>query len=108
MREQRKKVCVGDREKEGIREKMAVPEDDSKIGKAYNVLVRLALPPYTIHFKSPTFMKEAMREMLDKKVCKESLKATAQKAEVRFVSSAHVSRPILEERRTDLLRKGNH
>lgn len=66
---------------------MAAPEDDSKTGKAYNVLVRLALPPYTIHFKSPTYMKEVTMEMLDKTVCKESLKATAQKAEVRLVAA---------------------
>lgn len=71
---------------------MAAPEEDSKTGKAYNVLVRLALPPYTIHFKSPTYMREATMEMLDKTVCKESLKATAQKAEVRFVKP----QPLLE------------
>lgn len=64
--------------------KMAVSEDHSKTGKAYNVLVRLALPPYTIHFKSSTYMKETTMEMLDKTVCKESLRATAQKAEVRW------------------------
>lgn len=70
----RKGACV---------EKMAVPEDNSKQGKAYNVLVRLALPPYTIHFKSSTYMREGTMEMLDKTVCKDSLRATAQKAEVR-------------------------
>lgn len=63
----------------------AMKHEGSKDGKAFNILVRLALPPYTIHFKSATYMKEATMEMLDKRVCKESLKATAQRPEVRFV-----------------------
>jgi len=77
---------------------MEATEDDGKTGKAYNVLVRLALPPYTIHFKSPTFMKESVMEMLDKTVCKESLKATAQKAQVRSVFS-HYDWTVQDEHR---------
>ncbi|GAB7349382.1 hypothetical protein MBLNU459_g8507t1 [Dothideomycetes sp. NU459] len=61
----------------------AIEDKSSKDGRAYNILVRLALPPYTIHFKSATYMKEATMEMLDKRVCKECLKATAQRPEVR-------------------------
>lgn len=64
---------------------MMAATEGSKEGKAYNVLVRLALPPYTIHFKSPTYMKESTIELLDKTVCKDSLRATAQKVDVRFV-----------------------
>lgn len=63
----------------------AIEKEGSKDGKAFNILVRLALPPYTIHFKSATYMREGTMEMLDKRVCKESLKATAQRPEVRFV-----------------------
>ena len=65
---------------------MAGYEDGAqRDGKPYNVLIRLALPPYTIHFKSSTYMKESTMEMLDKRVCKEGLKASAQKSEVRLV-----------------------
>lgn len=60
--------------------------EDSVNGKAFSVLVRLALPPYTIHFKSPSYMKEVLMERLDKNACKETLKASAQKPEVRLVS----------------------
>lgn len=60
---------------------------DAAMAHAHSIFVRLALPPYTIHFKSPSFMKEATMEMLDKRVCKETLKKTAQKAEVRWVIS---------------------
>ncbi|WPG98527.1 Hypothetical protein R9X50_00131800 [Acrodontium crateriforme] len=51
--------------------------------KAHSVFVRLLLPPYTIHFKSPTYMRESTLELLDRKVCKETLKSTAQDASVR-------------------------
>lgn len=51
--------------------------------KAHSVFVRLVLPPYTIHFKAPKYMRESTLELLDKKVCKETLKSTAQKPDVR-------------------------
>lgn len=51
--------------------------------KAHAVFVRLVLPPYTVHFKSATYMKDSTLELLDKKVCKETLKSTAQRADVR-------------------------
>ena len=63
---------------------MARDEDDAtKVAKAHSVFVRLALPPYTIHFKSPTYLQPATLDLLDKKVCKETLKSTAQNESVR-------------------------
>jgi hypothetical protein len=56
---------------------------DGDSAKAHAVFVRLALPPYTVHFKSATYMKESTLELLDKKVCKETLKSTAQRNDVR-------------------------
>ncbi|KJX94583.1 hypothetical protein TI39_contig4174g00003 [Zymoseptoria brevis] len=50
---------------------------------AHAVFIRLALPPYTVHFKSSTYMKESTLELLDKNVCKETLKSTAQRIDVR-------------------------
>lgn len=61
-------------------------EDGSDEFHLYSVFVRIALPPYTIHFKSPSYMREPTMEMLDRRVCKEMLKATAQKAEARLVT----------------------
>ncbi|QIX01870.1 hypothetical protein AMS68_007387 [Peltaster fructicola] len=51
--------------------------------QAHSVFVRLVLPPYTIHFKSPTYMKESTLELLDGRVCKEVLKSSASSSEVR-------------------------
>ncbi|THW88845.1 hypothetical protein D6D15_05674 [Aureobasidium pullulans] len=57
--------------------------EDSVTGHAYSTLMRLGLPAYTMHFKSPTYMKESMLERLDRTVCKNILKASAQQPEVR-------------------------
>ncbi|KAF2772409.1 hypothetical protein EJ03DRAFT_307448 [Teratosphaeria nubilosa] len=54
-----------------------------KVRKAHAVFIRLVLPPYTIHFKSPSYMRDATLSLLDTKVCKETLKATAATAAVR-------------------------
>jgi len=62
-----------------------VKEEDEAATKAFGIFIRLALPPYTIHFKSPSYMKEATLDMLDRRVCKETLRATGQKARVRCV-----------------------
>lgn len=59
--------------------------DPAKVAKAHSVFIRLVLPPYTIHFKSPTYMKEATLELLDKRVCKETLKSSAYSASVRRI-----------------------
>lgn len=61
--------------------KKAMARDKKK--EAHSVFIRLVLPPYTIHFKSPTYMRDATLDLLDKKVCKETLKSTAQDAVVR-------------------------
>ncbi|KAF2207935.1 hypothetical protein CERZMDRAFT_71198 [Cercospora zeae-maydis SCOH1-5] len=53
------------------------------MAQAYSVFVRLVLPPYTIHFKSTGYMKDVTLEMLDKKVCKEMLRRTANDAMAR-------------------------
>ena len=67
---------------------MAEDQDGGKKAvEAYSVFVRLALPPYTIHFKSPNCIKESTMDMLDRRVCKETLRATSQRAEVRCVCS---------------------
>ena len=51
--------------------------------KAHTLFLRLCLPPYTIHFKSPTYMKQHTLEMLDQKICKQTLKSTASTPSVR-------------------------
>nr|POF04588.1 copper transport protein 86 [Quercus suber] len=62
---------------------MARDHGGDRVAKAHSIFVRLVLPPYTIHFKSPTYMRDGTLELLDKKVCKETLKSTAQDARVR-------------------------
>ena len=57
--------------------------EQAKMAKAHSVFMRLVLPPYTIHFKSPTYMREGTLEVLDKKVCKETVKGTVQNVDVR-------------------------
>ncbi|KAG9522389.1 hypothetical protein KCU93_g7090, partial [Aureobasidium melanogenum] len=57
--------------------------EDSVTGHAYSTLLRIGLPAYTMHFKSPTYMRESMLERLDRTVCKGILKASAQQPEVR-------------------------
>ncbi|KAK3678625.1 hypothetical protein LTR78_001923 [Recurvomyces mirabilis] len=58
-------------------------DGEEKAIKAHSVLLRLVLPPYTIHFKSSTYMREGTLDLLDRKVCKETLKSTANNALVR-------------------------
>ncbi|EME89366.1 uncharacterized protein MYCFIDRAFT_127594 [Pseudocercospora fijiensis CIRAD86] len=53
------------------------------MAKAHSVFVRLALPVYTQHFKSPAYVKESTLDMMDNRVSKEVLKSTAQRADVR-------------------------
>lgn len=61
--------------------------EDSVLGHAYRTLLRIGLPAYTMHFKSPTYMRESMLERLDRTVCKAILKDSAQLPEVRSVIS---------------------
>ncbi|KAI5227329.1 hypothetical protein E4T40_02714 [Aureobasidium subglaciale] len=68
---------------EGLRADKMTSYEDSVTGHAYSTLLRLGLPAYTMHFKSPTYMKESMLERLDRTVCKDILKASAQQPEVR-------------------------
>ncbi|KAI7630332.1 hypothetical protein KC322_g23037, partial [Hortaea werneckii] len=60
------------------------PDHDERVRRAHAVLVRLVLPPYAIHFKSPSYMRPHTLDLLDRKVCKETLKSTAQEAAVRL------------------------
>ncbi|KAF7191340.1 Copper transport protein 86 [Pseudocercospora fuligena] len=55
----------------------------TKMAKAHSVFMRLALPVYTQHFKSPAYVKESTLDMMDNRVSKEVLKSTAQRADVR-------------------------
>ncbi|KAI4850648.1 hypothetical protein E4T44_02621 [Aureobasidium sp. EXF-8845] len=68
---------------EGLRTKRMTSYEDSVTGHAYSTLLRIGLPAYTMHFKSPTYMRESMLERLDRTVCKDILKASAQQPEVR-------------------------
>ena len=56
---------------------MAREDPDATIAKAHAVFIRLALPPYSVHFKSPTYLHPTTLDLLDKKVSKETLKATS-------------------------------
>ncbi|KAK5166875.1 uncharacterized protein LTR77_007604 [Saxophila tyrrhenica] len=58
--------------------------------RAHLTFIRLALPPYTIHFKSPTYIQPATLDLLDKKVLKETLRNTAQDATVRILIGGDV------------------
>lgn len=60
------------------------PHSHDRLQKAHSVFVRLVFPAYTVHFKSPTYMRDATLDLLDKKVCKETLKSTAQDALIRL------------------------
>lgn len=71
---------------EGLRDDSMTTYEDAVNGRAFNVLVRLALPLYTLHFKDPAYTQDATMEMLDQKV-KMGLKATGQKPEVKWVIS---------------------
>lgn len=68
------------------RKKMALETTDEaeRAIKANSTFVRLALAPYTIHFKVAGRIRDATMDMLDKRVCKETLRTTGQKAEVRY------------------------
>ncbi|KAF2485671.1 hypothetical protein BDY17DRAFT_109874 [Neohortaea acidophila] len=59
-------------------------QDEARLARAHSVFIRLALPPYTIHFKSPTYLQPSTLDLLDKKVCKETLKTTGQIKAVRL------------------------
>ena len=54
-----------------------------KLSKAHRVFLRLVLSPYTVHFKSLSYIKDTTLDLLDRKVCKETLKGTAQQAALR-------------------------
>ncbi|KAK3050620.1 hypothetical protein LTR09_008260 [Extremus antarcticus] len=56
---------------------------DEKRARAHSTFIRLALPPYTIHFKSPTYLDSTVLDLLDKRVVKETLKTTSQDVWVR-------------------------
>lgn len=56
----------------------------SRMQKAHSVNIRLVFPAYTVHFKSPSYVRDTTLDLLDKKVCKETLKSTAQDASVRI------------------------
>ncbi|GAB1732072.1 hypothetical protein NU195Hw_g8927t1 [Hortaea werneckii] len=66
------------------------PDHDERVRRAHAVLVRLVLPPYAIHFKSPSYMRPHTLDLLDRKVCKETLKSTAQEAAVRLAIGTDV------------------
>lgn len=51
--------------------------------KAHSVFIRLVLPPYTIHFKSPTYLQPATLDLLDRKISKETLKSTTASLPIR-------------------------
>ncbi|KAF2171338.1 hypothetical protein M409DRAFT_50793 [Zasmidium cellare ATCC 36951] len=51
--------------------------------EAHSLYIRLVLPPYTIHFKSPAYMQPQMLELLDKNVCKATLKTSSSSMVVR-------------------------
>ena len=59
------------------------PTDPAKRAKAHTLFIRLCLPPYTVHFKSPTYLQPSTLDLLDQKVCKETLRSTAQNQSVR-------------------------
>lgn len=62
-------------------------EDDyagDRQAQAYNVLIRIVFAPYTIHFSSPSYMKESTLGMLDKRCAKATLVAAQDKSEVRL------------------------
>ena len=56
---------------------------DKTTARATATLLRLALPPYTIHFKSPTYLQPHTLDLLDKRVSKEVLRASSTEHEVR-------------------------
>ncbi|KAK4959695.1 hypothetical protein LTR66_012971 [Elasticomyces elasticus] len=51
--------------------------------KAHSTFIRLVFPGYIAHFKSAAYLKEATLDLLDRRVCGEMLRLTAQKADVR-------------------------
>lgn len=58
-------------------------EEDDRRGKAYAVFIRLVLPAYTLHFSCATYMRESTLTLLDGRVCKATLAASAREAAVR-------------------------
>ena len=70
---------------------MAREDPNSTIAKAHNVFIRLALPPYTIHFKSSSYLHPTTLDLLDKKVSKETLKATSSTSDVSLSNAVRES-----------------
>jgi hypothetical protein len=71
------------------RANMAVPPPKAvdmaiRGGKANAFRLRLALHALIVHFKSVTFMRERTMAMLDSRVLKQVLGATARQNEVRY------------------------
>jgi hypothetical protein len=58
-------------------------EDRDDCGAVQSVFIRLVLGPYMMHFKSAGYMRESTLDILDRKVCKETLHSTAQRPSVR-------------------------
>ncbi|KAK5124955.1 hypothetical protein LTR85_001145 [Meristemomyces frigidus] len=56
----------------------------SRLQKAHTLYILLVFPAFCAHFKSPTYVRDTTLDLLDKKVCKETLKSTAQDASVRI------------------------
>ena len=104
---------------------MAREDPDSTIAKAHAVFIRLALPPYSVHFKSPTYLHPTTLDLLDKKVSKETLKATSSTTDTsagsavreaigtdsrfweEWVEVLRAAVPSLEKRSFDILDDGN-
>lgn len=68
----------------GCTESGAAAADD-RLVKAHRIFVRLVLPPYTAHFNSPGYIKDATLDMLDERVCRATLRLTTQQKQVRCV-----------------------
>jgi len=67
---------------------MAWEEEDERRRKAHAVFIRLVLPAYTLHFSCATYMREATLTLLDGRVCKTTLAASAREAGVRAAIGA--------------------
>ncbi|OCL03710.1 hypothetical protein AOQ84DRAFT_325570 [Glonium stellatum] len=64
----------------------AVPEppaDQKSKVKPFATRLRLALAPWTVHFKSPGYIRDDTMHMLEVTVCKKTLEETRRSAEVR-------------------------
>ena len=64
----------------------AVPEpptDQQSKAKPFATRLRLALAPWTVHFKSPGYIRDDTMHMLEVTVCKSTLEETRKNPEVR-------------------------